>query len=135
MKRGPEPFRLKIGGKEDKVSANRLKAAYYEEETTPAIPPRRGRPQKIVIPSPTPLRRPSGRPKKVFQLIPIATQPNRNRGRPHLIHQMDHRVTHLGGGVTAVPVKENNSAIQTLSVRYRVDQFNPFKSQEMLICG
>ena len=100
LERGPETVRLKIGEKEDEVSADRLKAECYEEEPTQAVPPRRGRPRKMVTTSQSLTRTPRGCHKKIHQSIPTDAQPKRPRGRPRLIHQIGHRFLHLGGEVS-----------------------------------
>ena len=44
LERGPKHFKLQLGGREDKVSVDRLKVAITEGDVQVAQPPRRGRP-------------------------------------------------------------------------------------------
>lgn len=62
--RSPHFFKLQIGNRQDSVSVHRLKAAYMPANAVPALPPRRGRPPKVVTLPPV-------RRQVRFQLPPV----------------------------------------------------------------
>jgi RNase H-like domain found in reverse transcriptase/Reverse transcriptase (RNA-dependent DNA polymerase)/Integrase zinc binding domain/Integrase core domain len=88
LRRSPHSFLLQIGSKTDSISIHRLKPASMPPNSSPALPPKKGRPPKTKLSPPIPILKPVKKhptnfqpiPKKVtFQLPTLRHSPRQHR--------------------------------------------------------